>query len=669
MQFPYSPELMAKSMPEWLVENYKLLEEKLQDIVLMRRGLLISHPREEYDVLEERILESLELKTPRLLKCGHFVAPEDPDESGEDEEDDRDSVADDATGRGSRMSGGTLTVEEEGEWRHQTHNDAGVCEDCHRHVKRPGNGVGKGYKKWDLKIYAANGLMRAGAWSAAWSEMERCDVEISPWIPEDVRKSLDRKVIEQKEREIQKRMYEAEVLRCVEEETTRLKRIEDEAEEKRRSEEVELQRQTEAAAYQKKIDDEAAEKKKLDEVLNERIEQAKESIRLQFEMQALQEADAVAERFRNLEDALKKEQTKAISETSTLDPPRFDDRVRSQSRGRPRSSSSRPPNADIPIGTLLINYLLVLARDQRNLIIVVLGAGLYYLSTRMTPTTSSLNLTGMLPVDTFTDPVSTFVVVTTATSIQTSIEYVTVTQSIDAGHSPLSVVMTAEGLDSSIVSDAMATPVASNSVVSDTMANPAASDSVISDAVATPAASSSVISDAMATPAASDSVVSDAIATPAASNSVVSDAMANPAASDSAVSDTIANPAASSSVISDAMATPAASGSEAHEAPIMSMSESIEVDPTPSSEDTDQTAGAADAVELQPSEISTASQSISASVFEEAVPELEDSSSIEDTILSIEDLPEPEPVLESDHDTQDSILAAPFGHDQNQEGL
>jgi hypothetical protein len=462
MQFPYPPELMAKFMPEWLVENYKLLEEKLQDIVLMRRGLLISHPREEYDVLEERILESLELKIPRLLKCGHFVAPEDSDESGEDEEDDSDSVTDDATGRGSRMSGGTLTVEEEGECKHQTQDNASVCEDCHRQVKRPGKGIGKGYKKWDLKIYAANGLMRAGAWSAAWSEMERCDVEISPWIPEDVRKSLDRKLIEQKERAIQKQMYEAEVLRRVEEETTRLKRIEDEAEEIRKSEEAELQRQIEAAANQKRIDDEAAEKKKLDDELNERIERAKESIRQELEMQALQEADSVAERFRLLEEALHKERTKAVPEPSTIDPPRFDDRVRSQSRGRLRSSSSRPPKADVPISTLLTNYLLVLARDQRNLIIIVLGAGLFYLSTRMSPTTPTLDLDGMRAVEKFPGSMSSVVVTTTTTSVQTSIEYVTVTQNIDINHTPSSAATTAEALESSVTSDAMASPTASS---------------------------------------------------------------------------------------------------------------------------------------------------------------------------------------------------------------
>ncbi|KAF2789437.1 hypothetical protein K505DRAFT_328236 [Melanomma pulvis-pyrius CBS 109.77] len=482
MQFPYSPELMAKAMPEWLVENYKLLEEKLQDIVLMRRGLLISHPREEYDVLEERILESLELKTPRLLKCGHFVSPEDEDEH--DDEDDGVSFTDDATGRGSRMSGGTLTVEEDGEWKHHAPeaDDESVCTDCNRHVKRPGNGIGKGSKKWDLKIYAANGLMRAGAWSAAWSEMERCDVEISPWIPEDVRKTLERKVIEHQEREKQKQLYEAEVLRRVEEETTRLKRLEDEAEELRKTEEAALQKEIEAAALQKRMDDEAAEKKRLDDSLNERIEEAKESIRLEFEMQALQEADSVAERFRVLEEALKKEQSKASAQLSTPGPPSLNENMRSQSRGRTRSSSRRPHIAEIPLSTLLSNYFLVLATDRRNLAIVALGALVAYLSMHTNPTLgmqlASSSLPSTSPDDHFLDPISSVIITTTttATSIATSISTITVTQ---LHHSIESVQGTPVPSAAEIMSAVLESSVASDEVIYTTIPHPESSEAPI----------------------------------------------------------------------------------------------------------------------------------------------------------------------------------------------
>lgn len=134
MQVPYSHDIMARIMPDWLVENYKLLEEKLQDIILMRRGLLIPHPRDEYDLLEERILESLELKTPRLLPCGHFVPPEDEDDR--EDEDDVASVGDENTGRGSRMSGGTLT---EGS-NTSANGDHSMCIDCHRETQEAWQG-------------------------------------------------------------------------------------------------------------------------------------------------------------------------------------------------------------------------------------------------------------------------------------------------------------------------------------------------------------------------------------------------------------------------------------------------------------------------------------------------------------------------------------------------
>ncbi|KAF2874049.1 hypothetical protein BDV95DRAFT_473378, partial [Massariosphaeria phaeospora] len=419
MQMPYSHDLMVKVMPPWLVNNYKLLEEKLQDIILMRRGLLIPHPSEEYDLLEERILENLELKTPRLLKCGHFVGSEpDTDEHDEDDDELR-SVADSSTGRGSRMSGGTLAVDEEAEWKYPTPetDDGSVCTDCHRQVKLPGTGVGSGTKRWDIKIYAANGLMRAGAWTAAWSEMERCDVEIAPWIPHDVRKALEKRVQEEQEAETRKQIYAAEVQRRVEEEAARLKKleVEAEAEEQRRIDEAEVQKrlEVEMAARQRKIDEEVAAKK-LEDTLQEKIEEAKEAIRLEFEAQALAEAKAVTERLKTMEDALEREQEQT-------------------SRGGVRSHSRQPQMADIPLGTLFKNYVLLLARDQKNLAIIALGLVVVFLCTHMNPKLASQivspSLPTMLPENHYPESVSSVVVTTTATSTATSFATVTVTHS------------------------------------------------------------------------------------------------------------------------------------------------------------------------------------------------------------------------------------------------
>ena len=159
---PWSQQTLESVLPGYSIENWKLLREKVTTTVL-ERGILIPHPREDYDLLEERLLESLELKTPRILKCGHF-------HRSLSEEYDLDAS------------------ETEG---YDSDSDLDICGDCGRRVRDGLRGSGTGLRRWNIKIYAANGLMRAGAWGAAWSEMERVDVEILPWIEDDLRRELD----------------------------------------------------------------------------------------------------------------------------------------------------------------------------------------------------------------------------------------------------------------------------------------------------------------------------------------------------------------------------------------------------------------------------------------------------------------------------------------------
>lgn len=435
MQVPYPRDLMVKVMPDWLIENYKLLAEKLGDIVLMRRGMLIPHPNEEYDLLEERILESLELKTPRLLKCGHFVGSEADNDEHDDSDDDIESVTDDGTGRGSRMSGGTITVDEEGDFKYPAGeaDDASVCTDCHRTVKKPGKGLGSGTKRWDIKIYAANGLMRAGAWSAAWREMERCDVEISPWIPEEVRKAIEKQAEEEQEAARQKQLYEAEVKRLVEEEASRLRKLEVEAEERRKKEEDELLKKLaiEEIERLRKTEEIEAEKKEMEDALNEKIEQAKEAIRLEFEAQALMESDSIADRFRALEEKLRFAEAKAASEPSFSTKTAKPEHLPRHSRGRSRSASRRPTMEEIPLSTLLRNYFTLLARDQRNIFIVILGALVVFLAIHVNPAQymplPPSSLPNTLLDDHLPDQISPTMVTTTATMTATSVATTTVT--------------------------------------------------------------------------------------------------------------------------------------------------------------------------------------------------------------------------------------------------
>lgn len=158
----YPAEVMEQVLPNYILENWKKIREKATDTVL-ERGVLIPHPKEDYDLLEERLLESLDLKIPRILKCGHFrLDPEEEkDVSGSDSEDFDDGD-----------------------------NDADICDDCGRRVRDGKYGSGTGSRRWDISVYAANGLMRAGAWGAAWREMERVDVEIIPWMDEELKREL-----------------------------------------------------------------------------------------------------------------------------------------------------------------------------------------------------------------------------------------------------------------------------------------------------------------------------------------------------------------------------------------------------------------------------------------------------------------------------------------------
>ena len=158
----YPAEVMEQVLPSYILENWKILREKATDTVV-ERGILIPHPKEDYDLMEERLLDSLDLKPPRILKCGHFHL--DPDEEADAAGSDEDYVDD-------------------------GDNDADICTDCGRRVRDGRYGSGTGSRRWDIKVYAANGLMRAGAWSAAWREMERVDVEIIPWMDEELKREL-----------------------------------------------------------------------------------------------------------------------------------------------------------------------------------------------------------------------------------------------------------------------------------------------------------------------------------------------------------------------------------------------------------------------------------------------------------------------------------------------
>ncbi|KAF7194365.1 hypothetical protein HII31_04398 [Pseudocercospora fuligena] len=190
VELRWSYESMRDILPAKILEDLQLLRSKASETII-QRGILIPHPREEYELLEERLLEALELKKERITKCGHFRARDSTSST---------SSAD--SGVGSNLEG----------------SDSDLCETCHHHLRTVNSVVGTGGRKWSIKVFAANGLMKAPAWSAGWSEMERVDVEILPWISEDLRRRLDaRREEEDAERRLQEEDEEARIRAVVEE--------------------------------------------------------------------------------------------------------------------------------------------------------------------------------------------------------------------------------------------------------------------------------------------------------------------------------------------------------------------------------------------------------------------------------------------------------------------
>lgn len=170
LSWTYSHMMSSPELPPALhsvKDSWRLLQDKLGDTVL-ERGILLPHPQDSYEVLEERLLEALELPVrprARILKCGHYLGPETPTSS---EEDDRDQYF----------------QRDERKW----------CDICGRDVRIEGIMDDQKRQRFRIKIYASNGLMRAGAWAAAWREMERVDVEIEPFVESGLAVELEHMV-------------------------------------------------------------------------------------------------------------------------------------------------------------------------------------------------------------------------------------------------------------------------------------------------------------------------------------------------------------------------------------------------------------------------------------------------------------------------------------------
>lgn len=149
-----------------LREAWRQLEDTIGDTI-QDRGVLLPHPQNDFEVMEERLLEALELpfkSRARILECGHYLGPsnEMPFADEHDSEDDETTYDDDGSARVSASK-----------------KDTHWCTTCSCEIPVDALGAGKIYR---VKVYASNGLLRAGAWEACWKEMERVDIEIEPMM-------------------------------------------------------------------------------------------------------------------------------------------------------------------------------------------------------------------------------------------------------------------------------------------------------------------------------------------------------------------------------------------------------------------------------------------------------------------------------------------------------
>ncbi|KAI2632580.1 hypothetical protein GGS26DRAFT_556589 [Hypomontagnella submonticulosa] len=174
-----------------LRESWRVLQDRATETVL-ERGVLVNHPQNDYEVLEERLLEALDLplrRRARILECGHYLGPSNETTLEEDDESEDEWGSDRTRGEDKRH------------W----------CSTCKNEIRYDALGPGRVYR---VKIYASNGLMKAGAWAACWKEMERVDAEIEPIVEPAVQEELVRLAASQQERELA-RQEEAEIAKEV----------------------------------------------------------------------------------------------------------------------------------------------------------------------------------------------------------------------------------------------------------------------------------------------------------------------------------------------------------------------------------------------------------------------------------------------------------------------
>lgn len=252
---------------------WRQLQDRLGDTE-MERGILLPHPQNDYEILEERLLEALELplrRRARILECGHYLGPSNEMTPSSDLEDDSEDTSD---AEDSEASG----KKEKRHW----------CKTCRGDIKYEELGSERVFR---IKVYASNGLMSPGAWEACWKEMERVDIEVEPITGSPIQQELSKlgalfdqehqqRLDQQAEEQERLQFEEEQRLQMEEERRQQLDEERQQLEAQRQQFEEERRRSLEES--QKKLEEERrqAEKEQRERIEEERRQQFEEERQL-----------------------------------------------------------------------------------------------------------------------------------------------------------------------------------------------------------------------------------------------------------------------------------------------------------------------------------------------------------------------------------------------------
>ncbi|KAK8130310.1 hypothetical protein PG999_002690 [Apiospora kogelbergensis] len=367
-----------------LRDSWRLLQDVVGDTVV-ERGILLGHPQDDYEVLEERLLEALELpmrRRARILECGHYLGP--ANENGEDDDSDDDY---------------DMSRQQKPQARHHW------CNTCKHEIRCESLGPGKIFR---VKVYASNGLMKAGAWAACWKEMERVDIELEPVVPPPVQDELVRLAAAREEREAAKqREFDvvSDIVQQIKEEQrdqpSRLQSHLDPSADRRsvdgdRPESVYSRGRSlggarpESSYSRRTFAEERPESAHYRKPFAEDRPESVQSRRSTAEERRIREEEArireEMDRIREEEEAHMREPTPepyyAPSEAASAREPRAESFTSKPSSPSPTGGPGRQPVQTDSLPELLLQSVRVVLRDSKNIIIIVLGVVALVLAVR-----------------------------------------------------------------------------------------------------------------------------------------------------------------------------------------------------------------------------------------------------------------------------------------------